>query len=154
MIEQQINLWDIDDKDAAICITTNGFVKNSGECVMGRGCAKELIDRQPDFALQLGEKLGVFGNTTILWDHEITPNVTPRVITFPVKHNWWEDADLELIAKSATELMSFLNAKHLGLTKVYLPRPGCGNGKLAWEIVKPIIEGILDDRVIVVTFKE
>ena len=25
-----------------ICITTNGFVKANGECVMGRGCAKQL----------------------------------------------------------------------------------------------------------------
>ncbi len=36
------------------------------------------------------------------------------------------------------------------LDKVYLVRPGCGNGQLKWEDVKPLIAPILDDRFIVV----
>ena len=36
------------------------------------------------------------------------------------------------------------------LDKVYMARPGCGNGQLKWEDVKPLIAPILDDRFIVV----
>ncbi len=48
MIEQQINLWDADADNVLLCITTNGYVKNNGECVMGRGCALEAKTRWPD----------------------------------------------------------------------------------------------------------
>ncbi len=36
------DLWDF---DGIIAITTNGFVKKDGSCVMGRGCAKEAALR-------------------------------------------------------------------------------------------------------------
>ena len=37
------------------------------------------------------------------------------------------------------------------LKNVALPRPGCANGGLNWEDVKPHLERILDDRVTIVT---
>lgn len=38
MIEKPGNIWDYYNKDCfVIVITTNGYVKNSGEAVMGRG---------------------------------------------------------------------------------------------------------------------
>jgi len=36
------------------------------------------------------------------------------------------------------------------LTHAVLPRPGCDNGGLDWEMVKSKINHILDERVIVV----
>jgi hypothetical protein len=37
------------------------------------------------------------------------------------------------------------------LENVLVPRPGCGNGQLDWEDVKPILLDHFDDRFIVVT---
>mgnify|MGYP001580901715 CR=1 FL=1 len=60
-------------------------------------------------------------------------------------------ADLELIKESASQLAVVAGA-YSNKTFV-LPRPGCGNGGLKWEDVKPVIEPILPDNVHVITLK-
>lgn len=131
----------------AFCITTNGFVKKNGACVMGRGIALTCRDLFPNLDMKLGRLIRNKGNHVWVLDkyqHGF-------IISFPVKHNWWEDADIELIKRSCHELMQRIDNATL-TKKVLLPRPGCGNGKLKWEDVKPVIEQILDDRVYVATF--
>jgi len=144
MIEMAGNLWDFYKKDpeAYICITTNGFVKKTGECVMGRGVALEAKQKFPELPKLLGFLIKKFGNYVFIF---------PRynIFTFPTKHKWMEDSDLKLIEKSAAHLMLYINK--FDISRVYLPRPGCGNGKLKWKDVKPIIENILDDRVLIVS---
>ena len=71
-----------------------------------------------------------------------------RIIAFPVKHHWAQKADLELIRKSAEQLVEISQY----CERVLIPRPGCGNGQLNWEEVKPILEEILDDRFYVISF--
>jgi hypothetical protein len=71
------------------------------------------------------------------------------LITFPVKHQWFETADPRLIEKSALDLD--VHVERLKLKKVVMPRPGCGNGRLDWKDVKPIIDW-LDDRYTVITY--
>ena len=46
----------------ALCITTNGFVKSNGECVMGRGCAKKIRQYYPNIAFDLGKLVKTEGN--------------------------------------------------------------------------------------------
>jgi len=130
-----------------ICVTTNGFVKKNGECVMGRGIAQTVKRLFPHVPKKLGFLLKEYGNRVyILHKYE-----DGAILSFPVKHNWWEDADIKLIKRSCDELMAMLD-KNVHITKVLLPRPGCGNGKLSWDDVKPAIEPLLDDRVYVATF--
>lgn len=38
----------------------------------------------------------------------------------------------------------------MSLTNIYLPRLGCGCGKLEWDTVREVIKPILDDRFIVI----
>ena len=132
------NLWDMYDKGFAIAITTNGFVKNNGECVMGRGCALEAKTRFPNIASELGALIKANGNCVQL--------IQDRIYSFPVKHNWWEKAELDLIARSCKELTD------LSEGEVYIPRPGCGNGKLKWESVRPILGAELGERFSIITF--
>lgn len=145
MKESYGNLWELEAD--AICITTNGAVKRNGCAVMGRGCALEAKNKFPGLDYHLGNLLKSYGN--VLFNMGLIEKNGPLLLTFPVKHHWREKADINLIKKSAQQLMEAID--NLGLTNVLLPRPGCGNGQLSWEKVKPIIESILDDRVTVIT---
>jgi hypothetical protein len=126
-----------------LCITTNGYVKRNGECVMGAGIAKTARDNIPGIALRLGTLISKHGNRCF--------RLTPKLATFVVKHNWYEDADLDLIRKSCKEITEM--ADKFGWSKVLIPRPGCGNGKLSYKVVEPILQELLDDRFHIVTWK-
>ena len=126
-----------------VCIPTNGFIKRDGKGVMGAGTAKQARDRYRYIRLEtiLGRELRDKGNHVTY--------LMPWLLTFPVKHRWSEPADLDLIRQSAQELTDLQDSS---LTYV-LPRPGCGNGQLKWEDVRPIIESILPDNIHVIDFK-
>lgn len=154
MIETRGNLWDTPGYAVRV-ITTNGTVKRDGTCVMGRGCAKEARDKFPGVDARLGLLLTQHGNRCFrLGKYSFThPEDRPEPFTLasmPVKHNWWEVADLKLIATSAWQLMDM--ADKFDWPNVLMPRPGCGNGQLDWEIVGKHLRNLLDDRFTVITF--
>jgi hypothetical protein len=140
MLEVNGNIWDYYDKGAWIVVPTNGSVRKDGAAVMGRGIAKQLADKCPYFPQSLGTALKNVGNRVLIWPAE-------RVVTMPVKHKWNEKADIKLIERSLKELVSVT-----GTIPLYIPHVGCGNGKLDWDKVKPLMEELLDDRFIVVAY--
>ncbi len=136
------DIWDYHRRGAWIVVPTNGSVKTNGEAVMGRGLALQAKRKYPDVPKKLGESIRVNGNIVCQ-----APSV--GLIFFPVKHKWFEVADLKLIEKSAKELKDAVGNRD---ETVFLPRVGCGNGKLDWKDVKPILEKYLnDDRFVVVS---
>jgi len=154
MIEVTGNLWSYDAGlkpwDIARVITTNGTVKNNGEAVMGRGCAREAADMWPRLPGYLGKRLARFGNHVFdlgTWDQ------VDYLLSFPVKYHWRDAADLDLIGRSAYQLATVATA--IGVKCVVMPRPGCGNGRLDWEGfdgVKVHLQAILSDRFHVITY--
>lgn len=153
MKELRGNIWSlINEEFNTICITTNGTIKRNGEAVMGAGIAKEAKERYPDLPARLAISIKTDGNK---------PRLLKRdnglyLFSFPVKHNWWENADITLIERSAKLLPTYIDSLNqrfkTDIKKVLIPRPGCGNGKLNWSDVKPVIEPHLDDRFYIVTF--
>ena len=142
MIEKTGNMWDM--KADAYCITTNGVVRGNGRAVMGAGVALLAVKRFPecdkflgDFIAKNGHIVGVFyiADTTDL-------------VSFPTKYHWRDKSHIELIGKSAKELMELIYKNNYN--NVVLPRPGCANGGLEWKDVRKVIGSILDDRVVVV----
>jgi hypothetical protein len=147
MIEQIGNLWDFHNKGEWIVITTNGTVKKSGEAVMGRGCALECKIKYPWFSKELGRHLNKDGN--VVWTV-----AEQHILTLPVKHNWWEVADINLIEVGLQRIINIMSIPSIvmPINRLYLPRPGCGNGHLNWEFqVKPLCEKYLDERFIILT---
>jgi hypothetical protein len=149
LIERAGDLWQVGID--TVVITTNGFVKKDGRAVMGRGCAREARDNLTSGSLPIDQILGYAirqdGNHVHdlgSWKHVSGRRF--RILTFPVKTNWWEDACPELIERSAGELD--ITARRMGLRKVAMPQPGCGNGRLSWDEVKPLLS-CLDGRFVV-----
>lgn len=132
----------------AYVITTNGTVNSQGRCVMGRGIALQAKNRFPGIDLQLGRLIKHWGNRV----HYLGPwtradGVSHNIFSFPVKHAWNEKADLELIKKSAEVLAE---EAPTWMYKIVMVRPGCGNGGLSWDDVKPAITPFLNQRFIVI----
>jgi hypothetical protein len=135
-------------------ITTNGTIKKNGECVMGRGCALEAARKNRDLPKVLGNLLKAHGNHCFILFRGNPLVLDVPIASFPVKHEWYQKADIELIKRSCGELVELANDQGWidGWKQVVLPRPGCGNGQLRWEDVKPVLAPILDDRFHVITF--
>ena len=133
------DIWPHYNNGAIICITTNGIVTKDGRCVMGRGIAQQAAQRWPTLPHTLGTLIKQNGNHVYRLPYDL--------FSFPVKHHWKYKADVDLIRRSAEELLCQVN--EYGLSRIYMVRPGCGNGGLSWEQVRPLLD-ILDDRFIVV----
>jgi hypothetical protein len=133
----------------AICVTTNGIRKKDGKAVMGKGIAK-TADDYFNISPKLGEYLEKYGNRAFDMGLFAAFKQEPHhVLTFPTKHDWRNDSDIELIKTSAEQIMRICDARNI--TKCYLPPVGCANGHLDYEkTVKPVLSKILDDRFILI----
>lgn len=140
VIELTANLWDMEGN--WLVITTNGDVNRRGEAVMGRGVAAQAKFKFPHLAWMLAEGMKQEGNHVMAWQPF-------HIITFPVKHHWHEQADLDLIGRSCEELVNQVTMTPLE-PPIFMVRPGCGNGGLDWAEVKYVCDGWLDDRFFVV----
>ena len=150
MKEIQGNLWNV-ECDLRV-LTTNGMIRKDGACVMGRGCAYEAKKRFPGIEFRLGKLLREHGNRVMRLGRYGVGEARTMICSFPVKHHWKQEADLALIRRSAEQLVTV--ADKFGHERILIPRPGCGNGKLSWADVRPILAEILDDRFSVITFPD
>ncbi len=145
MIQINGNIWSFaQEKDAVICVTTNGVVNRVGRLIMGRGIALQAAYGRPNLPLILGEHVLKNGNIPKLIEYFDNT----RLVSFPTKKHWRDDSDLTLIENSAI-ILQRLSERRPELT-FYSPRPGCGNGNLSWDKVKKVIAPILGDKFIIV----
>jgi hypothetical protein len=142
MKEEFGDIWEKYDQGYWIVITTNGSVKRDGTAVMGRGIALQAKQRFPLLPARLGRIIEEDGNIPAFFPKY-------RIITLPVKHHWNEGADLNLIYTSCLRLDQGALAVFKIKVPIYMVRPGCGNGGLKWEDVKPVISFLSDDFVVI-----
>jgi len=159
----QHNICDLWLLGKTVCVTTNGYVKQNGSAVMGRGNALAMKNIIPGLDEKLGEHIRLNGNNVGFIFH--------RVIAFPVKPaagtvdqalphvrgiyagndqvpGFHCQADLTIIERSARQLAQLIKDKNI--SEVYLPVPGVGNGRLTKQQVIPVISGILPDSVVLI----
>jgi hypothetical protein len=130
-------------------ITTNGYVRMDGKAVMGRGVALQATQRYSTIQADLGKFIRESRGLHVRLFIYSVMGKDEVVGVFPVKYNFREKADKELIINSSLELARIAADNTWDI--FLLPRPGCGNGQLKWTEVKPLIEHILPDNVWVIT---
>ena len=114
-------------------IPTNGSVNAKGKAVMGRGLAYDASQRYDTLATKLGDWIKEAGNKCCYFPTEC-------FITFPVKEQWFDTASLYLIGRSCRETNELIQRFHDEIQKIFIPHVGCGNGRLQWRLVRPILE--------------
>lgn len=136
------------EHEAAV-VTTNGVIRKNGDAVLGKGQALEAKKLVPGLEHQLGEYLRRYGNRAFYMGvHRVGDRLT-SLVTFPTKHHYRDNSDLNLIMRSAIQLKEI--AAKFQLSKIYLPPVGCGLGKLDYEKqVRPVLNQVLDDDQFVV----
>jgi hypothetical protein len=146
MIELKCEVWTI-AKDCALCITTNGTITQNGNGIMGAGIAGETVRLYEGIEKKLGAYLKNNGHNVGLLHTDTSKNLD--LLVFPTKHEVYYNSDIDLIKRSALQLVQYCMTRDY--KKIYIPQPGCGCGGLLWKNVKPVIESILiDDKFIIV----
>lgn len=143
MIEVFGDFWRYlnDGRATRACITTNSTKKKNGNIVMGRGIAYQAAMRYPRLPRTLGLQIELHGHHTI--PILKTRNSELILLSFPTKRQWWAPASEALILRSAQELDKLAQEEPDEI--FLLPRPGCSNGGLTWETVRPIISFLPDN---------
>lgn len=153
MIELKANYWDIAEHYNVLVCTTNSVLKSNGELVMGAGIAKDFKNRYPDLPRFFGD--GMRKNTTKIvngWPFYGIMSIIDildkqYLIALQTKYHYKDKSPLDLIVRSCEMLKEYCD--NWNKNKILMTRPGCGNGGLKWEDVKPAIN-FLDDRFTVV----
>jgi hypothetical protein len=119
---------------------------------MGAGTAKVAAEKCPELPGWYGRKCKTYKGETA-----VTVYKPGRMFLFPTKPldedqpwlSWKNDADLNLIKRSAKQLAALvteLTSRGSFFTKIGVPLVGCQNGNLNRRDVVPILKEFLDDR--------
>ncbi len=135
-----INKGNIVEADAEALVNT---VNTKG--VMGAGIALQFKKAFPD-NFKLYEKASKTGKIQVgrIFVTETGQFTNPKyIINFPTKKHWRDPSKLMWIQEGLADLRNFIIQNNL--KSIAIPALGCGNGKLNWEDVKPLITNAISD---------
>ena len=135
-------------EETALVIPTHATRSLSGAVVINarNEWMKEAQRRFPGFKSHLGQVLRKHGNVcAFFYDY--------TVLTFPIRREWYNPADLELIQQSTAKLADI--TKMFPALKFYIPKltdevlqrgqsHDAMRERISWEIVKPVLAQLSD----------
>lgn len=129
------NLLDADVEALVNTVNTVG--------VMGKGLALQFKRRFPsNFEVYAGAcKRGEVEIGRMLVVGTASRGRPRYIINFPTKKHWRDPSQLEYVRSGLVALVS--EVKTRGIRSIAIPPLGCGNGRLAWSDVRPLIEGAI-----------
>lgn len=142
------DIFEMAEDNAVVCITTNGILTKEKRAVMGKGIAEKATTLFKDIDLKLANYLQQYGNRCFRLGTYPYKGKNLIVVSFPTKEHWKYNAIPSLIEESTKQLLEM--ADKFGWTRIYLPFPGGGAGKLTWKQVKPLLKA-LDHRFTIVS---
>ncbi|HEC42737.1 MAG TPA: phosphatase [Bacteroides sp.] len=111
--------------------------------VMGKGIALSFKNAFPivDYEYQKAIKEGEIkvGRVQVIKTNLITPEY---IINFPTKKHWRQPSKLGYIDSGLQDLVKAI--QEYKINSISIPPLGCGNGKLPWQRVKPLMECYLE----------
>lgn len=140
------SVWD------AYCCTTNTRITRLNCLVMGKGIALIFKNQWPWLPEEWGRRTTSAGKPHVLVTIVSRPGGGVgyvHLVSFPTKEDWRNPSSLSLIERSAKQLQIIIEA--MGWRNVLLPRPGCANGGLSWNDVRPVLLPVFDDRITIIT---
>lgn len=145
MLEIKDNIWNY-HPDYPICVTINKVIGKNG-LIMGKGIALQAKELYPELPKQWASMISK------VLDYNVTSyDKIHNLIAIQTKEHWRNPSTLSIIEKSLFYLVKI--AEFYGMSRIYLPPLGCGNGGLDWKTqVKPLLSSKLDDRFIIVLNK-
>jgi len=104
--------------------------------VMGTGVAKEVKNRFPEASKYYVYKCkkGLISEGDV-W---ICDDIYTSVIFFATKNHWRNDSNYSMIDIGLTKLVGLIYKNNIH--SLTMPKIGCGNGGLDWDIVKDMIK--------------
>jgi O-acetyl-ADP-ribose deacetylase (regulator of RNase III) len=113
------------------------------EGVMGKGIALEFKESFPE-NFKLYKKAcdrGEIETGKMFLTHTNRLDNPKYIINFPTKKHWKNPSKIEYIKEGLKDLEKVIN--EYKIDSIAIPPLGCGNGKLNWKDVKPLIENTL-----------
>lgn len=176
MIEQRTDIFNFVGEVDAVCFTSNASLNRNGEAAMGAGVAKAFAQKYPFLPKVFGKALkaaGDQGENVMNFPMILGVDRGTKIMSFPTKPGdtvvvthtqlidryasreavgkkfpgWKFKSSAALIGDSAAVLKSL--ADNQGWKRVVIPKPGCRNGELSWDVVKTVLEPLLDNRFII-----
>lgn len=109
--------------------------------VMGKGIAKEFKKRYPQmFDIYKQKCLDKEFNIGNLFYYK---SEDKWILNFPTKTDWRKPSRLSYIEEGLKKFRETYN--DVGVNSIAFPKLGCGNGRLAWQEVMPLMEKYLHD---------
>ena len=142
MIEVTGDLFDLFNGDVydAIVIPVNSTINARGDLVMGAGVAKAAKERWPWLPTAAAARI----------DYPVyvfrIPDADKFIVHFQTKTNWKSDSTIQRVRTSTAALNRWANVRRDDVSRIIMPRVGCGLGGLPWVEVGKILGSFLDNR--------
>jgi hypothetical protein len=129
-------------------VTTNAYIKATGELVMGRGAALTLKTKLPTIPKECGVRISALGPYPVPYGFLAIRSPfrdgKAGIGIFQVKNNYSDPAEVNIIVKSCMVLKEWLTANPT--VQVRMNYPGIGNGKLTRDKVEKVLLSFLADH--------
>jgi O-acetyl-ADP-ribose deacetylase (regulator of RNase III) len=113
------------------------------EGIMGKGLALQFRKAFPE-VFHAYERACRAGDVRVGRMFVVERLASPRyVIHFPTKTTWRQPSRLEYVRDGLRDLIRVISDH--GIRSIAVPPLGCGNGGLAWDDVRPLIEAALGE---------
>ena len=124
---------DLDQADCAVnTVNCNG--------VMGKGVALEFRNRFPDMFSWYKDLC----KARQIQPGHVYPYVDETNLTIfnmATKDDWWNRSEYDWVDSALQDLRDYMMVYYDNHDKLLLmPPPGCGNGGLQWDMVKPMVK--------------